>query len=294
VMHERDQTNGAMNGSDNNTANSMQSEQPQKGEGLRRYHTPKYWDARYSRSSFEYFDWYTDYQTLKPLMDYYLKRRPNASVLNVGCGNSRLSMDMALDGYSNITSIDISKNCVDRMRKICNESKDSCDGQFSDLRWLEMDATDLKFGEEKFDLVVDKGTLDALICETTESHPKIQQVVAEAWRVLKSGGYYILITYANEQHRMKSLSRLNWHEVKARRVPYSPSALLIRRLRAQLDGKPLSCVTEEMMSAALPEVRKDLDSFDTATEDLGPEKSVFCYAYCCRKRLKTTASATVP
>jgi len=49
-----------------------------------------------------------------------------------------------------------------------------------------------------------------------------------------------------------------------------------------LNGKPLRCVTPEMFAAAMPKVKEELANFETA-EDMGPEKSPFCYAYCCTK-----------
>lgn len=70
----------------------------------------------------------------------------------VGCGNSKLSGQMFKNGYSNVVNIDISPSVITQMKE-----------QFPDLVWQVMDATDLQYKDGQFDVVMDKGTLDALI-----------------------------------------------------------------------------------------------------------------------------------
>ena len=70
----------------------------------------------------------------------------------VGCGNSKLSGQMFKNGYSNVVNIDISPSVIAQMKE-----------QFPDLVWEVMDATDLQYKDGQFDVVMDKGTLDALI-----------------------------------------------------------------------------------------------------------------------------------
>ena len=70
----------------------------------------------------------------------------------VGCGNSKLSGQMFKNGYSNVINIDISPSVIAQMKE-----------QFPDLVWQVMDATDLQYKDGEFDVVMDKGTLDALI-----------------------------------------------------------------------------------------------------------------------------------
>ncbi|CAN5951111.1 unnamed protein product [Sphagnum jensenii] len=75
----------------------------------------------------------------------------------LGCGNSKLSEQMFDAGYHNIVNIDISESVIDQMRKIN-------DGKGKKMEWLVMDGCDLKFPSASFDVVLDKGTLDAVIC----------------------------------------------------------------------------------------------------------------------------------
>ena len=78
-------------------------------------------------------------------------------VLIIGCGNSRMPEEMYEDGYQHITSIDLSFSAI----KLQNEEyKD----KFSNLTFMQMDARTLQFKDDYFDLVIDKGLLDALTC----------------------------------------------------------------------------------------------------------------------------------
>lgn len=55
-------------------------------------------------------------------------------------------------GYKNILSIDISPSVIEQMKQ-----------QFPDLAWEVMDATKMSYKDGEFDVIIDKGTLDALI-----------------------------------------------------------------------------------------------------------------------------------
>lgn len=69
-------------------------------EGSTLYTRKDYWDYRFSKE--EAYDWLAQY---KQLREYIRGKAPlSARVLVVGCGNSRLSADMAADGYTSILS----------------------------------------------------------------------------------------------------------------------------------------------------------------------------------------------
>lgn len=81
----------------------------------------------------------------------------SSSILVVGCGNSKLSEQMYDDGYRTIVNIDISQTVIDQM-------KETYDKKGKKMEWVAMDATNMQFDSEVFDVVLDKGTLDAVIC----------------------------------------------------------------------------------------------------------------------------------
>lgn len=60
-------------------------------------------------------------------------------------------------GYHNIVNIDISESVIEQMSTATSSKGKK-------MEWLVMDGCDLKFPDASFDVVLDKGTLDAVIC----------------------------------------------------------------------------------------------------------------------------------
>ncbi|CAO3645521.1 unnamed protein product [Mucor fragilis] len=127
----------------------------------------------------------------------------------LGCGNSTLGEDMYNDGYKNIVNIDYSKTVIEHMKERCADKPE--------MSWLEMDIRDLKFDNESFDAVIDKGTMDALMCDRGDvwdpSEELINDVkgeVDEVERVLKVGGTFLYITFGQPHFRKRHLQRDCW------------------------------------------------------------------------------------
>ncbi|RKP07374.1 hypothetical protein THASP1DRAFT_17163, partial [Thamnocephalis sphaerospora] len=85
------------------------------------------------------------------------------------------------------------------------------------LRWHVMDIRDLKFDNNTFDVVLDKGTMDALMCErgdvwspSEELCREVAREVDEVVRVLKPGGRFVYITFGQPHFRKRHLERPCW------------------------------------------------------------------------------------
>ncbi|CAG8442169.1 10345_t:CDS:10 [Acaulospora morrowiae] len=121
------------------------------------YKTKEYWEKRYSEESpATTFDWFKTFQDLKLLFDKHLPNK-EIKILMLGCGNSTLSEDMYDEGYHNIVNVDFSETVIENMKNRCVDR--------TGMTWLVMDIRDLKFLDEEFDVVIDKGTMDALMCD---------------------------------------------------------------------------------------------------------------------------------
>jgi len=157
------------------------------------YGKREYWDERYTKDP-EPFDWYQRYSGLKEHLGHYINKGDN--ILQAGCGNSRLSEDMCEDGYQNITNIDISKVVIDAM---VDKNRDK-----NAMTWQQMNVTALEFPDESFDAIVDKGTLDSILCGEG-STANIAKYCTEASRVLKPKGVFFIVSYGIPENRLQYL-----------------------------------------------------------------------------------------
>jgi len=162
-----------------------------------------YWDARYATSisgqtvSAEIYDWYQEYANCARLRCIISEHTENSDhFLVIGCGNSTLSEQMYQDGYLNITSIDFSGTVIETMRKRAAEL--GLDG----LVYLDMDARSMTFLDDTFDCVIDKGTIDAMMCGKDNVF-NVERTCLDVSRVLKPGGVFIVISYGQPESRME-------------------------------------------------------------------------------------------
>ncbi|XP_066887721.1 eEF1A lysine and N-terminal methyltransferase isoform X2 [Kogia breviceps] len=233
-----------------------------------------YWEKFFQQRGKKAFEWYGTYLELCGLLHKYIK--PREKVLVIGCGNSELSEQLYDVGYQDIVNIDISEVVIKQMK----ERNASRRPQMS---FLKMDMTQMEFPDASFQVVLDKGTLDAVL--TDEEEKTLQQVdrmLAEVGRVLQVGGRYLCISLAQAHVLKKAVghfSREGWmvrvHQVansqdqlleaeprfslpvfafimtKFRPVP--GSALQIFELCAQEQGKPVRLESAERLAEAVRE-----------------------------------------
>jgi len=132
-------------------------------------------------------------------------------VLHVGCGNSILGEELWKQGFGEIVNIDYSGAVIATMNKRTEKVLQQLQQQQedhqksplnpSDLQYLEMDATDLKFESDSFDVVIEKGTFDSLSCNQG-SEGLIAGMVKEIARVLRPNGVFIMISYGTPENRL--------------------------------------------------------------------------------------------
>lgn len=149
-----------------------------------------YWETRYSERPSEHFEWYRSYADLWPEFGFLFAQLPqNPRVLVVGNGNSQFPVELyddANNGAHDIVATDISGAVTAQM------------GQFAEnrpgLRFLVDNCTHMQFETAQFDLVFDKGTMDALM---NNADPAVaDRYIAEVRRVLKPTGVFVMVSYA--------------------------------------------------------------------------------------------------
>ena len=147
------------------------------------FHQKEYWDSFFKKRGKKAFEWYGEYHELCGILHKYCKTSDR--ILQVGCGNSSLASDLYDVGYRAITSIDISDQVISQMQQN-NKTR-------PELVFQKMDVTGMKYPEDQFSVVLDKGTLDALFTEVAQEET-VTAMWSEIARVLRLGGRYISVS----------------------------------------------------------------------------------------------------
>ncbi|CAK9266746.1 unnamed protein product [Sphagnum jensenii] len=195
-------------------------------KSLKDFGDEKYWDDFFRASKGQAFEWYGSWADLPQLLQLHCGLRPDQQpslqILVVGCGNSALSAHMYDAGFTSIVNVDFNRRVITEMLRLHVRARPL-------MRWLVMDITALQFAESSFDVVVDKGSLDALTGEPEEPLTAAKSLLSEVKRVLRPGGQYVCVTLA-QKHVIGVLLetlRQGWeiclHQVsEASRDPSSP------------------------------------------------------------------------
>ncbi|XP_068207837.1 eEF1A lysine and N-terminal methyltransferase isoform X1 [Palaemon carinicauda] len=153
------------------------------------FSSKEYWNTFFSQRGTKAFEWYGEYTELCGLLHKYIKLQDK--ILIAGCGNSAISADLHKVGYKDIINVDISEIVIRQMQAKYSE--------FPDMQWLQMDITASTFEDEQFSCVFDKGTLDALMTDSSqEVISTINKYFTELSRVLRVGGRYVCVSLLQE------------------------------------------------------------------------------------------------
>lgn len=162
-----------------------------------KYKSVDYWNDRYKDE--ESFEWFCDYGKFKEILCNHIK--PTDCIVNLGCGNSKMSELMYLDGFKNLINIDYSETLIELMRDRCKKYKE--------MSWLTMDINNLQFEANSIDIIIEKGTLDSLLVDesdpwnmTKENQVKINNILKNISKILKPNGLFISITFAQPHFRV--------------------------------------------------------------------------------------------
>ncbi|KAJ3675662.1 hypothetical protein LUZ60_004704 [Juncus effusus] len=185
----------------------MAAEHREQARSASAYKNPSYWEERFTAE--EHYEWMKDYSHFRHLLSPLLF--PSLSVLELGCGNSRLSEELRQEGVHDITCIDLSSSAVERMKNRLS------DKGISGIKVLVADMLDLPFEHETFDLVIEKGTMDVLFVDSgdpwnpnIENVNKVMKMLEEIHKVLKPDGIYISIAFGQPHFRRKFFEAPNF------------------------------------------------------------------------------------
>ena len=111
----------------------------------------------------------------------------SCNVLIIGCGTSDIAEMMYDSGYHQITNNDASVIAIKHMKRR-NETLRP------EIEWDVMDVKDMRYRDNTYDLIIDKGTLDNMLCYKLP-YFSTANMLSECQRVLKTGGTYVAISF---------------------------------------------------------------------------------------------------
>jgi ubiquinone/menaquinone biosynthesis C-methylase UbiE len=170
------------------------------------YSKQEYWDRRYETEP-EY-DWF---KTVYPScleavckVAHELREKHNRPirVLHLGTGNSRLVADVAMELKEAVSqvAVDYSPVVIERMASTYCE--------VPNVSWAVGDVRDLRRVQgcdlESFDLVIDKGTMDALQADKDDPdmEDNIDRMLIETSEVMKPGAVFLQFTWEIAYYRL--------------------------------------------------------------------------------------------
>eukprot|EP00996_Jenningsia_fusiforme_P002793 NODE_3610_length_946_cov_42.738016_g3316_i0.p1 GENE.NODE_3610_length_946_cov_42.738016_g3316_i0~~NODE_3610_length_946_cov_42.738016_g3316_i0.p1 ORF type:complete len:205 (+),score=28.68 NODE_3610_length_946_cov_42.738016_g3316_i0:107-721(+) len=167
------------------------------------YETLCYWEARYAKES--EFDWFCDLSN--PILAAFfeeLELDPSVPMLHMGCGNSRLSIQLYQKGFTSAIHTDFAPSCIERMRETFRSEFPT---SLADPGFLfqVVDVTDMAgFQDGSFACVFEKSLLDALSCGDDGLKERYER---EVYRVLRPGGRLVIISYSASREQCFPPSR---------------------------------------------------------------------------------------
>ena len=87
-----------------------------------KFNEKEYWDSFFLKRKEEAFEWYGTFKDIQAHLSI-LNLPFTAKILMIGCGNSKLSVDLYDFGYENIVNIDFSELVIEEMRSKYSVSK---------------------------------------------------------------------------------------------------------------------------------------------------------------------------
>ncbi|CAL2040117.1 hypothetical protein CAEBREN_17718 [Caenorhabditis brenneri] len=247
---------------------------------------PAYWKNFFAKRKTP-FEWYGDYNSLSKVMEKYLK--PSDKFLQLGCGNSELATQLYENGFHDIHSIDVEPSVIaDQTRK--NKERPGMSFAVGDAAHLEM-------ADGAHTVVIDKGTLDALLPPAAEPADKaiVTMMFDEVHRVLASGGRYIIVTLAQPHITEFWIDHF---------FPLKQYILRVQKVENKASGfqMPVFCFIATKMRSPMPNplplevmrsssIRTDrIQSTDDLKEAILAEQELSQFIFLCAKKLETEVS----
>lgn len=165
---------------------------PEQAEIADSYNSLDYWNKRYNNHP-DIYDWLCNYKELKEYLAPYKKCR----ILIVGNGSSILPLEMANDGFENLTVTDYSETALKVFKEHCTVNIDVA--QLDLLNNSEIDK--FKKNAGLFDIIFDKAVFDCFAANR-HSLETVTTYLIHMAKLLRVNGQVILASCADSSLRV--------------------------------------------------------------------------------------------
>lgn len=155
----------------------------------------EYWEQRFSSETS--FEWLMTSESFVTVLEPYLANlAPDTPILHLGFGTSDLQVHLRKRGFTSITNIDFEPLAVERGQDLERAAFGNVQ-----MTYLVADCTQLHL-DRRYDLILDKSTVDAVACGVDAAFPAMMDSVA---RHLTEDGIWISISYSAYRYDSPSL-----------------------------------------------------------------------------------------
>jgi len=196
------------------------------------YATKQYWDEFHNQHNNEPFEWFCNYKDIKDIIETKIINK-NAKILEIGCGSSNMANEMVLQsGFTNIMCLDWCQHVINQNIKYTQEMYKNDTKKLNKLRqcihYIVRDIRNMDFKNRTFDVVIDKGTLDAIDCgndikmdgsnnnsnnngnnsKLSDNFSDIVDISSRIHTILKPNGLFIIVTSRSIPKRIEFINEL--------------------------------------------------------------------------------------
>ncbi|MDP1871286.1 MAG: class I SAM-dependent methyltransferase [Gallionella sp.] len=146
----------------------------------------QHWEQVYATKSSDSVSWFQEHadQSLRLIHNTSLGK--DAAIIDVGGGASTLVDDLASEGFSDLTVLDLSDAALSVARQRLGKRADA-------VHWMEGDITRAEFPVHRFDIWHDRAVFHFLTAPAER-----QAYVERVMRSVRPGGHVIVATFAED------------------------------------------------------------------------------------------------
>lgn len=158
-----------------------------------------YWEQRYQKDATANttFEWYCDYEQVGPLLEGIIK--VGTKVLEIGCGNSEISLGLYNAGYTVIGSDYATEQINHLHTQYATEIASSTTAHSLEFAAVDCRHLSDNYEADTFEAVVDKACLDSMLSGGDAGKVVAMATCTQVDKVLRGGGSFIVVSHAHPE-----------------------------------------------------------------------------------------------